>query len=146
MLNDRPGAWWWPWSPRSGLLTGPASADALADNGALFTQTNDPAGNAVQKFDRADDGSLSRRACSSPAALASQAKAAARVPVELSDDEDTVYAINAGSDSVTVFRVRDDDGQKPGLEIIGTVASGGVAPVSVDDDAASTCSTPGLRT
>jgi len=53
--------------------------------------------------------------------------------VELSDDEETVYAINAGSNSVTAFRVRDDDGQKPGLELVATVASAGVAPVSVDE-------------
>ena len=40
------------------LLAGPAAANAMADGGALFTQTNDPAGNAVQRFERARDGSL----------------------------------------------------------------------------------------
>ena len=52
------------------LLAGPAAAEAMADSGALFTQTNDPAGNAVQKFDRARDGTLTRRARSRRAALA----------------------------------------------------------------------------
>ena len=52
-----------------------------------------------------------------------------------------MYAINAGSNTVTAFRVRDgerddDDrrkGSNPGLEVVGTVDSGGVAPVSVDE-------------
>ena len=35
-----------------------AGRDAMASRGALYTQTNDPNGNAVQQFDRAPDGSL----------------------------------------------------------------------------------------
>lgn len=38
-------------------LTGATASSAMAA-GALYTQTNDPAGNIVQKFDRAADGSL----------------------------------------------------------------------------------------
>jgi hypothetical protein len=34
------------------------AANAMASNGALSTQTNDPSGNTVQRFDRAADGSL----------------------------------------------------------------------------------------
>jgi hypothetical protein len=41
------------------LLAGPAAA--MAHGGALYTQTNDPAGNPVQWFDRAADGSLTAR-------------------------------------------------------------------------------------
>ena len=117
-----------------GLLTGPAAANAMADTGALFTQTNDPAGNAVQKFDRADDGSLTPAGTFATGGVGLAGLGGRQGAVELSDDEDTVYAINAGSNSVTAFRVRDDGGQKPGLEIVATVASGGVAPVSVDED------------
>jgi hypothetical protein len=42
-------------------IAGAVSPSAMAhdDRGALYTQTNDPAGNTVQKFDRAADGSLS---------------------------------------------------------------------------------------
>src|SRR3954453_18759194 len=40
------------------LMAGPAAAGAMAAPGALYTQTNDPAGNVVQKFDRAADGDL----------------------------------------------------------------------------------------
>ena len=117
-----------------GVLTGPAATNAMADTGALFTQTNDAAGNAVQKFDRADDGSLTPAGTYATGGVGLAGLGGRQGAVELSEDEETVYAINAGSDSVTSFRVRDDGGQKPGLELVATVASGGVAPVSVDED------------
>jgi 6-phosphogluconolactonase len=125
------------------LLAGPAAANAMADGGALYTQTNDPAGNAVQKFERARDGSLTPAGTFPTGGLGLADLGGRQGAVELSDDEETVYAINAGSNTVTAFRVRDRDGDdddddrrndgKPGLELVGTVASGGVAPVSVDE-------------
>jgi 6-phosphogluconolactonase len=117
------------------VLAGPAAANAMADEGALYTQTNDPAGNTVQKFERARDGSLTPARTFSTGGLGLAGLGGRQGAVELSDDEETVYAINAGSNSVTAFRVRDDedDDGKPGLELVGTVASGGVAPVSVDE-------------
>jgi 6-phosphogluconolactonase len=111
-----------------GVLAGPAAANAMADEGALFTQTNDAAGNVVQKFDRARDGSLTPAGTFSTGGLGLADLGGRQGAVELSDDEETVYAVNAGSDTVTAFRVRDD-----GLEVVGTVASGGVAPASVDE-------------
>jgi 6-phosphogluconolactonase len=109
------------------LLAGPAAASAMADKGALFTQTNDPAGNAVQMFDRARDGALTPAGTFPTGGVGLAELGGRQGAVELSDDEDTLYAVNAGSNTVTVFRVEDDD-----LEVIGTVASGGVAPTSVD--------------
>jgi hypothetical protein len=40
------------------IVAGAAAADAMASSGAVYTQTNAESGNAVQKFDRAGDGSL----------------------------------------------------------------------------------------
>jgi 6-phosphogluconolactonase len=123
------------------LLAGPAAGSAMADEGALFTQTNDPAGNAVQKFDRARDGTLTPAGTFPTGGVGLADLGGRQGAVELSDDERTVYAINAGSNSVTAFRVtrdrdRDEDDRRgdgeAGLELIGTVSSGGVAPVSVD--------------
>ena len=123
------------------LLAGPAAAEAMADSGALFTQTNDPAGNAVQKFDRARDGTLTPAGTFPTGGVGLAGLGGRQGAVELSDDERTVYAVNAGSNSVTAFRVRhaeDDDRDRgkhrgPGLEILGAVSSGGVAPASVDE-------------
>jgi 6-phosphogluconolactonase len=114
-----------------GALAGPAATSAMADQGALFTQTNDPAGNAVQRFDRAPDGSLTPAGTFATGGVGLADLGGRQGAVELSDDEDTVYAINAGSNTVTAFRVGNRG--EAGLEIIGTVDSGGVAPVSVDE-------------
>jgi 6-phosphogluconolactonase len=120
-----------------GVLAGPAAAGAMADVGAVFTQTNDPAGNAVQKFDRAGDGSLTPAGTFPTGGVGLAALGGGQGAVELSDDEKGVYAVNAGSGSVTAFGVRGGDdrgeGADAGLEPVGTVASGGFAPISVDE-------------
>jgi 6-phosphogluconolactonase len=129
----------------SALLAGPAAASAMADGGdrgAVYTQTNDPAGNSVQAFARDRDGALTPAGTFATGGVGLAGLGGRQGAVELSDDERTVYAINAGSNSVTAFRAGggDDDGDddddrrgaRPALEIASIVASGGVAPVSVD--------------
>jgi 6-phosphogluconolactonase len=124
------------------LLTGPGVANAMADDGALYTQTNDPAGNVVQKLDRARDGRLTPAGTFATGGVGLDGLGGRQGAIELSDDEDTVYATNAGSNTVSVFRVRDRDDddddrdrhdRRDGLELIGTVPSGGEAPLSVDE-------------
>jgi 6-phosphogluconolactonase (cycloisomerase 2 family) len=109
-------------------VSGSTAAGAMASPGAVYTQDNDPAGNAVQRFDRAADGTLSPGR-SFPTGGAGLATLGGRQgAVELSDDEAFVYAVNAGSNTVTSFRVTAD-----GLALAGTVASGGVTPTSIDE-------------
>ena len=104
----------------------PAAAQAAP--GALYTQTNDPAGNIVQACDRASDGTLSPAGTYSTGGAGLASLGGRQGAVELSDDEAFVYAVNAGSNSVTTFRVTDD-----GLQAVGTTPSGGTAPDSVDE-------------
>src|SRR4051812_7573297 len=112
----------------SAAVSGSAAAGAMAAPGALYTQTNDPSGNVVQKFDRSAKGQLTP-AGTFPTGGAGLASLGGRQgAVELSDDEAFVYAVNAGSDTVTTFRVTAD-----GLQSIGSVASGGSAPISLDE-------------
>jgi 6-phosphogluconolactonase len=117
-----------------GVFAGPAAAGAMAHDrdGAVFTQTNDPAGNVVQKFDRDRDGRLTPAGTFSTGGVGLASLGGRQGAVELSDDEDTVYAVNAGSNTVTAFDVEDGRHRK-GVEIAGIVASGGVAPASVDE-------------
>jgi 6-phosphogluconolactonase len=122
------------------LFVGPGVANAMADEGALYTQTNDPAGNVVQKFDRGRDGRLAPAGTFATGGAGLAGLGGRQGAIELSDDEDTVYATNAGSNTVSVFRVpegNDDDGERgdrqDGLELVGTFPSGGVAPLSVDE-------------
>src|SRR5689334_19901802 len=82
-----------------------APAGAMASPGAVFTQDNDPAGNAVQMFERAADGTLSPGR-SFPTGGAGLATLGGRQgAVALSDGGGYVYAVNAGSNTVTTFRV-----------------------------------------
>src|SRR4051812_21200765 len=86
-------------------LAGASPAGAMASPGAVFTQDNDPAGNAVQMFERAADGTLSP-ARSFPTGGAGLVTLGGRQgAVALSDDEGYLYAVNAGSNTVTTFRV-----------------------------------------
>jgi 6-phosphogluconolactonase len=110
------------------VVAGTSAANAMAASGALYTQTNDPAGNSVQKFDRAADGSLSPAGTFATGGIGLATLAGRQGAVELSDDESTVYAVNLGSNTVTAFRATDD-----GLDVVGSVPSGGTAPNSVDE-------------
>jgi 6-phosphogluconolactonase len=110
------------------VLAGPAAAGAMADPGALYTQTNDPAGNHVQAFDRDAHGELTPAGTFATGGAGLATLGGRQGAVALSDDESTVYAVNAGSDSVSALRVRRD-----GLALADVEGSGGAAPDSVDE-------------
>src|SRR5215469_13910610 len=115
------------------LLAGPAAAATGDDRtDAVFVQTDNPSGNTVAAYRRAADGSL-HPAGSYPTGglggvlggsvvdhLASQGSLA------LDRDANLLYAVNAGSDTITVFGV---DGDR--LIRRQVVFSGGAFPVSI---------------
>jgi 6-phosphogluconolactonase (cycloisomerase 2 family) len=115
----------------SGLL-GAAAASAATAAHAVFVQTNDPSANAVRVYDRASDGKLSfvasyatggrgGSAVGAPTdALASQGS------LTFDAADGLLFAVNAGSDTLTVFAVSGDR-----LRRTQVVASGGDFPVSV---------------
>ena len=102
------------------------AANAMASDGALYTQTNDPAGNVVQRFDRAADGSLTPAGTFATGGVGLAGLGGRQGAVELSGDGRYLYAVNAGSDSVSVFRT----GHR-GTRLIDTVSSRGTAPASI---------------
>ena len=72
----------------------------MADPGSLYTQTNDPAGNVVQAFERDARGALDAgRLVRDRRRRARRRSAGARAPSSSSGDEATVYAVNAGSNT-----------------------------------------------
>jgi hypothetical protein len=97
---------------------------------AVFVQSDDPAGNTVVAYSRAGDGTLTPAgvhptgglggvlAGSVVDHLASQGS--------LTLDDDLLYAVNAGSDTITVFTARGTD-----LTRGQVVGSGGDFPVSI---------------
>jgi 6-phosphogluconolactonase len=110
------------------LILGAGAASALASSGAVYTETNATDGNAVQKFDRAPDGTLTPAGTFATGGTGSSTPGGRQGALTLSEDGDTLYAVNSGSDTVSAFRVT-----QRGLVLVGSVRSGGIAPVSVDE-------------
>jgi 6-phosphogluconolactonase (cycloisomerase 2 family) len=121
------------------LLGGPFISAAYAEVGhnnapasAVFVQTNDPNGNAVVVYQRADDGTLS--AAGSYATGGDGAKETGAVVDPLASQGAVAYdatshllfVVNAGSDSVSVFAV---DGSTLSLRQV--ISSGGAFPTSI---------------
>jgi 6-phosphogluconolactonase len=100
-----------------------------ADEGAVFVATNGVDGNAVKAFARAADGSLTPLGTFATGGngvggtgdpLTSQGS------VALSPDHRFLFVVNAGSNDVSVFRIKSD-----GLKLVDREPSGGAFPNSV---------------
>jgi Lactonase, 7-bladed beta-propeller len=99
----------------------------------VFVQTNEPAGNKIDVFDCSTDGRLTL-AASYPTGGAGGVTApgtetdrlGSQGSLTLTEDRQTLIAVNAGSDTVTSFRVHDDR-----LQLRSIVSSGGQFPNSV---------------
>jgi 6-phosphogluconolactonase (cycloisomerase 2 family) len=115
-----------------------ASASARRDGrrgGAdhvVFVQTNDPSGNHVVAYRRADDGSLTVSNSYPTGGLggvlggAASDTLASQGSLVYDDRHRALIAVNAGSNTVTVFAVRGDQ-----LTSKQVISSGGTFPVSV---------------
>lgn len=119
------------------LMGPPAGADPSSDRAearphALFVQTNDPTGNEVVVYERASDGTLTQGESFPTGGLGGIAEGAVSDPLasqgSLTYDRrhSLLFAVNAGSDSFTVFDV---DGRS--LDFVQELSSGGRFPVSV---------------
>ena len=94
--------------------------------GAVFTLSNQAAGNAVIAFSRSSDGSLTPAGSFATLGNGTGAGLGSQGALVLSDDGDFLYAVNAASNTITSFAV---DGAS--LTRIGTVPSGGTLPISL---------------
>ena len=103
------------------------SASAARDGvGAVFTLSNSTAGNAVLVYDRAADGSLTPAGSYATGGTGTGGGLGSQGAVVLSANGHRLFAVNAGSNSVTEFRVNGDR-----LTWIATAPSGGTMPISV---------------
>lgn len=121
----------------AGLLAlGAGSAAAATPHGehqhAVFVAANDPGGNTIAVYDRTADGTLSaagRYATGGRGGVLAGSVVdhlASQGALTYDREHQLLYAVNAGSNSVTVFAVRGDRLQR--LQVVG---SGGTFPVSV---------------
>ena len=119
------------------ILSGPALFDAASAGAetaahAVFAMTNNPSANAVRVYDQASNGEL-RFAASYDTGGLGGSEAGSNTPALSSQGSLTfdaadglLFAVNAGSDTVTVFAVSGDR-----LRRTQVVASGGDFPTSV---------------
>ena len=110
------------------LLSGFASPAAAAQNtiGEVYTLTNAAGGNAVLVFERATNGNLSLQGSYPTGGLGSGAGLGSQGAAILSENNHWLFAVNAGSNQVSVFEV-----QKHGLNLVDIVGSGGSSPISL---------------
>lgn len=94
--------------------------------GVVLALTNAPAGNAVLLYHRRANGSLVFGGQYPSGGAGTGASLNSQGAIVTTDDGRFVLAVNAGSNSISSFRLRHD-----GLELIDTVPSGGVMPTSV---------------
>lgn len=112
-------------------LAAPASAGSA---GAVYAMTNASDGNEIVVYDRAHDGQLSLAATVATGGLGSGGEEplepldalGAQNPLILSRSARFLLAVNAGSDEISVFRVR-----KSRVALVDKVPSGGDFPVSL---------------
>jgi 6-phosphogluconolactonase (cycloisomerase 2 family) len=122
----------------AGLAVLPAGAWAAAPawfggaGNAVFVQNNSAGGNSVVAFRRGADGALTQAGTYPTGGLGDQLAGsvadhlASQGSLTYDRARRLLYAVNAGSDTVTVFAVRGD-----ALTRVQTVYSGGTFPVSV---------------
>jgi 6-phosphogluconolactonase (cycloisomerase 2 family) len=115
------------------LAGGQAAFAKSGQASVLFVQTNQPSGNQIVVFDRAADGRLSQAGVYPTGGLGGAA-APGTESDHLASQGSLVYdaphrvllAVNAGSDTVSAFRVRGDR-----LRLLDVEASGGQFPASI---------------
>jgi hypothetical protein len=112
-----------------------AGAAGNHPRGAVYTQSNDPAGNKVIVFDRFKGGTLVKRDAVSTGGLGSSQSVGcgpgcpildSQNAVVVSENEKLVFAVNAGSDTVSSFRETNS-----GLQLVDQESSGGDMPESL---------------
>jgi 6-phosphogluconolactonase len=108
------------------LMAAPAGASAGPAHGAAFTLSNASSGNGVVVFAREADGGLSKVGSVATGGLGTGANLGSEGSVALSPDGSRLYAVNAGSNTLSVLGVA---GTHVWREQV--VRSGGTMPISV---------------
>ena len=122
-----------PATPTLAPASTAASASAAGD-GAVYAMSNDFTGNSIFAYDRAADGSLTLIGEFATGGLGASFDGGegldpliSAYSLLLTDNNEFLLAVNAGSNTVTAFRVNDDHS----LTRTGTARSGGVGPNSL---------------
>ncbi len=110
------------------VLVAAATAGAAGAHrvGSVYTLTNAVAGNAVAVFARSNDGTLTPEGTFPTGGGGTGGGLGSQGALVLSNGGHELFAVNAGSDSISYFTV-----EQGGLELQDTIASGGDQPISL---------------
>lgn len=103
-----------------------AAAGAADEPGVVYALTNQAGGNSVAVFARAADGALTWQNNVATGGAGAGGGLGSQGALALSEDGRWLFAVNAGSNDVSAFRITGR-----GLDLAGRVASGGIRPISV---------------
>jgi 6-phosphogluconolactonase len=111
----------------------PLGASADPAQKAVYTATNDPAGNSLLVFATNKDGSLTLRETVPTGGTGSPAQPPFSFPIvdssgslNVTQDGHLVFVVNDGDNTISSFRV-----EPSGLRLVSHVSSGGLLPVSL---------------
>ncbi len=104
----------------------PAAAQGSDHAGAVYAMTNQPTGNAIAVFQRAPDGTLTPAGDVPTGGMGSGTFDGSQGGLVLSRNDQLLFAVNAGSNEISVFDVATG-----GPVLVAKVASGGLKPVSL---------------
>ena len=93
----------------------------------LYTETNDAIGNKVQVYGTSSDGNATLRYEVATGGLGSGGGLGSQGAMTLSETRDYLFAVNAGSNEVSSFKVE----RNGSLKWVGKVTSGGTTPISL---------------
>jgi 6-phosphogluconolactonase len=105
------------------LGAGPAMASGKAD---VYTSTNGASGNRVLLFDRSGGGELSPAGSVATGGNGTGSGLGSQAALALTKGGRSLYVVNAGSDTISAFQVRDR-----GLKLTDVTPSGGDQPISL---------------
>lgn len=96
--------------------------------GTVYTASNSPAGNAILLFDRLADGRLVPAGSVATGGTGTGSGLGNQGGLIVTRNEQWLLAVNAGSNSLSVFDVR-----KRGLRLVDVTPTGGARPISVTE-------------
>jgi 6-phosphogluconolactonase len=103
------------------------SAAATSNHvGAVYALANATAGNAVIVWNRASDGTLTEAGMYPTGGSGTAGGLGSQGAVVISPNHQWLFAVNAGSNDISSFRV-----EKGGLTLVGMAPSGGIMPTSL---------------
>ena len=110
----------------AGFTSPVAAAEPQNSSGAVYTLTNNASENAVLVYDRSANGSLVFQGSFSTGGLGSGSGLGSQGSVALSDNNKWLFTVNAGSNQISVFAVKEH-----GIKLVNVVDSGGMMPISL---------------